>query len=143
MFRRFISYYGPQKHLFVADTACALVLAGIDLAFPIILRTLTTGLFTQGSEAILGALGFIAAGLIAMYLVRAACRYFVSCQGHVMGARMESRMREDLFDQYERFSFAYYERHNSGDMMSRVVNDLFDICEGAHHLPEWIIIGGI
>ena len=143
MFRRFISYYGPQKHLFIADTACALVLAGIDLAFPIILRMLTTGLFTQGSEAILGALGFIAAGLIAMYLVRAACRYFVSCQGHVMGARMESRMREDLFDQYERFSFAYYDRHNSGDMMSRVVNDLFDICEGAHHLPEWIIICGI
>ena len=60
-----------------------------------------------------------------------------------MGARMESRMREDLFDQYERFSFAYFDAHNSGDMMSRVVNDLFDICEGAHHLPEWIIICGI
>ena len=143
MFRRFVAYYGPQKHLFIADTACALVLAGIDLAFPIILRTLAGGLFTEGSQAILSALGFIAAGLIAMYLVRAACRYFVSAQGHIMGARMESKMREDLFDQYERFSFAYYDKHNSGDMMSRVVNDLFDICEGAHHLPEWLIICSI
>ena len=143
MFRRFVAYYGPQKRLFIADTACALVLAGIDLAFPIILRTLAGGLFTEGSQAILSALGFIAAGLIAMYLVRAACRYFVSAQGHIMGARMESKMREDLFDQYERFSFAYYDKHNSGDMMSRVVNDLFDICEGAHHLPEWLIICSI
>ena len=143
MFRRFVAYYKPQLHLFVADTACALVLAGIDLAFPIILRSLTTGLFTEGADAILSMLGLITAGLIGMYLLRAACRYFVSAQGHIMGARMESKMREDLFDQYERFSFAYYDKHNSGDMMSRVVNDLFDICEGAHHLPEWIIICGI
>ena len=143
MFRRFVAYYGPQKHLFIADTACALVLAGIDLAFPIILRSLTGGLFTEGPQAIMGSLAIVAAGLIAMYLVRTACKYFVSAQGHIMGARMESKMREDLFDQYERFSFSYFDRVNSGDMMSRVVNDLFDICEGAHHLPEWIIICGI
>lgn len=140
MFRRFVSYYGPQKHLFIADTVCALVQAGVDLAFPIILRSLTGGLFTQGSQAIMGSLGLIALGLVVMYLVRTGCKYFVSAQGHIMGARMESKMREDLFDQYERFSFAYFDRVNSGDMMSRVVNDLFDICEGAHHLPEWIII---
>jgi len=143
MFKRFLSYYGPVKGLFIADTVCALVLAGIDLAFPSILRSLTNGLFTQGSAAILGALGYIAAGLIGLYALRCACRYFVSAQGHIMGARMESRMREDLFDQYERFSFAYFDAHNSGDMMSRVVNDLFDICEAAHHVPEWIIICGI
>ncbi len=143
MFKRFISYYGPEKGLFIADTLCALVLAGIDLAFPVILRSLTNGLFTEGAAAILDSLSFIALGLIALYLVRTACRYFVSAQGHVMGVRMESRMREDLFDQYERFSFAYFDAHSSGDMMSRVVNDLFDICEGAHHLPEWIIICGI
>lgn len=143
MFKRFLSYYGPVKGLFVADTLCALVLAGIDLAFPSILRSLTNGLFTEGSEAIMGALGYIAVGLVALYALRCGCRYFVSAQGHIMGARMESRMREDLFDQYERFSFAYFDAHSSGDMMSRVVNDLFDICEAAHHVPEWIIICGI
>lgn len=143
MFGRFLGYYKPQMHLFIADTICALVLAGIDLAFPIILRSLTGGLFTQGQAAIMQSLGAIAIGLVVMYAVRCGCRYFVSAQGHVMGARMESKMREDLFDQYERFSFAYFDNHSSGDMMSRVVNDLFDICEGAHHLPEWLIICGV
>lgn len=143
MFKRFLSYYEPQMGLFVADTVCALVLAAIDLAFPIILRNLTGGLFTQGQAAIMQAFGMIAVGLVLMYAVRCACRYFVSYWGHVMGARMESKMREDLFDQYERFSFAYFDRNSSGDMMSRVVNDLFDICEAAHHVPEWIIICGI
>ena len=143
MFKRFLSYYRPQMGLFVADTVCALVLAGIDLAFPIILRNLTGGLFTQGQAAIMQALGMIAVGLVIMYAVRCLCRYFVSYWGHVMGARMESKMREDLFDQYERFSFAYFDRNSSGDMMSRVVNDLFDICEAAHHVPEWVIICGI
>lgn len=143
MFKRFLSYYKPQMGLFVADTLCALVLAAIDLAFPIILRNLTGGLFTQGQAAIMQALGMIAVGLVLMYAIRCACRYFVSYWGHVMGARMESKMREDLFDQYERFSFAYFDRNSSGDMMSRVVNDLFDICEAAHHVPEWIIICGI
>ena len=143
MFRRFLSYYKPQMGLFVADTICALVLAAIDLAFPIILRNLTGGLFTQGQAAIMQALGMIAVGLVLMYTIRCACRYFVSYWGHVMGARMESKMREDLFDQYERFNFAYFDRNSSGDMMSRVVNDLFDICEAAHHVPEWIIICGI
>lgn len=143
MLKRFLSYYKPQMGLFVADTVCALVLAAIDLAFPIILRNLTGGLFTQGQAAIMRALGMIAVGLVLMYAIRCACRYFVSYWGHVMGARMESKMREDLFDQYECFSFAYFDRNSSGDMMSRVVNDLFDICEAAHHVPEWIIICGI
>ena len=143
MFRRFLAYYRPERGLFVADTVCALIIAGIDLAFPVILRSLTGGLFLKGADAIMAALGMIALGLVAMYLVRMGCRYFVSAQGHIMGARMESRMRQDLFDQYERFCFTYFDRVNSGDMMSRVVNDLFDICEAAHHVPEWIIICGV
>ena len=143
MFCRFLAYYRPECGLFIADTVCALVIAGIDLAFPVILRSLTGGLFLEGADAIMAALGMIALGLVAMYLVRMGCRYFVSAQGHIMGARMESRMRQDLFDQYERFCFTYFDRVNSGDMMSRVVNDLFDICEAAHHVPEWIIICGV
>lgn len=98
MFKRFISYYGPQKGLFIADTICALVYAGIDLAFPILLRFLTGGFFAEGSSAIMDGLLYIALGLVIMYAVRTACVYFVSAQGHIMGARMESKMREDLFD---------------------------------------------
>lgn len=143
MLKRFLAYYKPVIGLFIADTVCAVVVAGVDLSFPVILRSLTGGLFTQGAAAIIRALPVIAAALVAMYLVRCGCRYFVSAQGHIMGARMESQMRQDLFDQYERMGFAYFDSHSSGDMMSRVVNDLFDICEAAHHVPEWIIICAI
>lgn len=143
MLKRFLAYYKPVTGLFIADTVCAVVVAGVDLSFPVILRSLTGGLFTQGAAAIIQALPVIAAALVTMYLVRCGCRYFVSAQGHIMGARMESQMRQDLFDQYERMGFAYFDSHSSGDMMSRVVNDLFDICEAAHHVPEWIIICAI
>ena len=141
LFRTFLSYYQGQVHLFVGDTICALLVAGIDLAFPQILRTLTRGLFAQGADAIMGVLVYLAIGLVAMYLLRFACRYFVVYWGHVMGARMESRMREDLFDAYERMSFSYFDRNKSGDLMSRLVNDLFDISETAHHGPEFLLIG--
>ena len=139
--RSFLSYYEGQVHLFVGDIICALLVAGIDLAFPQILRVLTKGLFTEGPDAILSALWAIALGLVAMYAVRFACRYFVIFWGHVMGARMESKMREDLFDAYERMSFSYFDRHKSGDLMSRLVSDLFDISETAHHGPEFLLIG--
>lgn len=141
MFRRFLSYYRGQLGLFVADIVCSLVVALVDLAFPQILRSLTSGLFTEGSDTILSSLLYIAIGLVVMYLVRLGCRYFVIFWGHIMGARMESHMREDLFDAYERQGISYHDHHNSGDLMSRLVSDLFDISETAHHGPEFLIIG--
>ena len=141
LFSLFLSYYAGQVHLFVADLVCAFTIAGIDLAFPQILRSLTHGLFTQGPDQIRSALLYLLLGLVAMYAVRFACRYFVIFWGHVMGARMESRMRQDLFDAYERMSLAYFDRNKTGDLMSRLVNDLFDISEAAHHGPEFVLIG--
>ena len=138
--RKFLSYYRPQVHLLVLDSICAIIVAGIDLAFPQILRNLTGGLFTEGAGAIRAAMLYLGLGLVAMYALRFFCRWFVTGWGHIMGARMESRMRQDLFDAYEKFSFAYFDRHNTGDLMSRVTNDLFDIAEAAHHGPEWIVI---
>ena len=137
---KFLSYYRPQLHLLVLDSICAIIVAGVDLAFPQILRNLTGGLFTQGESAIRSAILYLGLGLVAMYALRFFCRWFVTGWGHIMGARMESRMRQDLFDAYEKFSFAYFDRHNTGDLMSRVTNDLFDIAEAAHHGPEWMVI---
>ena len=142
-FARFVSYYKGQGGLFWADMACALIVAGIDLAFPQILRSLSSGLFASGASEILSALGTLLACLAAMYLVRFGCRYFVGAWGHIMGVRMETRMRQDLFDAYERFSFAWYDKAKTGDLMSRVTNDLFDISEAAHHGPENIVISVI
>ena len=141
MFQRFLGYYKGQLHLFVIDIIAAITVAGIDLAFPQILRTLTGGLFTEGPDAIMGALAYLAVGLVCMYALRFVCRYFVIFWGHVMGARMESRMREDLFDAYERMSFNFFDHNKSGDLMSRLVSDLFDISEAAHHGPEFVLIG--
>ncbi|MGI6755039.1 MAG: ABC transporter ATP-binding protein [Atopobiaceae bacterium] len=143
LFRTFLSYYRGQIHLFIGDTICAILVAAIDLAFPQILRTLTRGLFTQGASAITDALVYLLIGLVLMYLVRFLSRYFVIFWGHVMGARMESRMREDLFDAYERMSFSYFDKNKSGDLVSRLVSDLFDISETAHHGPEFLLIGAI
>ena len=141
MFRRFLTYYRGQLHLFVIDIVAAVTVAAVDLAFPQILRGLAGGLFTEGPDAILGVLAYIAIGLVAMYALRFVCRYFVIFWGHVMGARMESRMREDLFDAYVRQSFSFFDRNRSGDLMSRLVSDLFDISEAAHHGPEFLLIG--
>ena len=141
MFRRFLTYYKGQLHLFVIDIIAAVTVAAVDLAFPQILRGLAGGLFTEGPDAILGVLVYIAVGLVAMYALRFVCRYFVIFWGHVMGARMESRMREDLFDAYVRQSFSFFDRNRSGDLMSRLVSDLFDISEAAHHGPEFLLIG--
>lgn len=141
IFMRFLSYYVGQRHLFFIDMACALVIAVTELAFPQILRQLAFGLFTEGEDAILGSLVFVAIGLIAMYALHFFCRVFVISWGHIMGARMESHMREDLFDAYERMGFSYYDRHKTGDLMSRLVSDLFDISETAHHGPEYLVIG--
>ncbi|SES89365.1 ATP-binding cassette, subfamily B [Olsenella sp. KH3B4] len=143
LFSSFLGYYAGQMHLFIADIICAIVVAGIDLAFPQILRTLTGGLFREGPDAITSALLYLLVGFVVMYAVRFGCRYFVAYWGHVMGARMESRMREDLFDAYERMSLSFFDRNKSGDLMSRLVSDLFDISEAAHHGPEFLLIGFI
>ncbi len=140
MIRRFLSYYGPQRNLLVLDLIAAILIATIDLAFPQVLRWVTNNLFVGDVERIRGALVLLAVGLFIMYAVRYAARYFVTAWGHIMGARMESGMRQDLFDQYQRFSFSYYDRTNTGEMMSKLVSDLFDIAELAHHGPENIII---
>ena len=138
--RRFIDYYAPYKAVFFIDLLCAAAISIIDLAYPQILRTMTNTLFTRDSRTILSALPLIAAGLFLMYVVQSLCKYYVSYQGHMMGANMERDMRQQLFDHYEKLSFSYYSRNNSGQMMSKLVSDLFDIAEFAHHGPENLFI---
>lgn len=138
--RKFIRYYRPYRWMFYTDTLCALTICVIDLAFPQILNVLTHGLYSRGREAILPALVWIGAGLLAMYILRYFCQYYITTWGHVMGARMESDMRQDLFDHYQRLSFSYYDRNNTGVMMAKLISDLFDISELAHHGPENLII---
>ncbi|WP_251230603.1 ABC transporter ATP-binding protein [Adlercreutzia aquisgranensis] len=137
---RFISYYGPYKGLFFGDLLAATVLALIDLAFPQFLNFFTKEFFLESPSIILSSLGLIALMFAALYLLRTGCQFFITYQGHVMGAYMEADMRRDLFRQYQRLSFSYYDRHNTGAMMAKVTSDLFDISELAHHGPENLFI---
>ena len=138
--KKFIQYYAPYKGVFFLDLICAAVISLADLVFPQILRTLTKTLFTESSDAILRALIPITLVLFVMYVIQAGCKYYVSYQGHMMGAHMERDMRQRLFDHYESLSFSYYDQNNSGQMMSKLVSDLFDISEFAHHGPENLFI---
>lgn len=138
--RKFIDYYAPYKAVFFIDLICAAFISIVDLAYPQILRTLTATLFTRDRNVILGSLPWIAAALLLMYVIQSLCKYYVSYQGHMMGANMERDMRQQLFDHYEKLSFSYYSQNNSGQMMSKLVSDLFDIAEFAHHGPENLFI---
>ena len=141
--KRFIHYYRPYKWIFFADMLCVVIASAADLAFPQILNLLTKDLFTRPADVIMRSIIWVGVGLLGLYLLRYLCMYFTTCWGHIMGARMERDMRSDLFTHYQRLSFSYYDRNNTGEMMSRIVSDLFDITELAHHGPETLLIGSI
>ena len=138
--KKFISYYRPYRAVFYFDLFCAAVISVVDLAYPQLLRSLTKTLFTGNKSAILGALPWLFLILLIMYTIQSLCKYYVTFQGHIMGAKMERDMRKQLFEHYEKLSFSYYSTHNSGQMMSKLVSDLFDISELAHHGPENLFI---
>lgn len=139
-YKKFIKYYGPYKAVFFFDLLCAAFISIVDLAYPQILRTLTNTLFLKESSVILKNIFVIGGILLIFYILQALCKYYVSCQGHIMGAQMERDMRRELFEHYENLSFSYYDQNNTGQMMSRLVSDLFDISEFAHHGPENLFI---
>ena len=143
-FRRFVSYYRPYKWLFAADLVCMTVVGGIAIAFPQVLNLLTKGLFMVKDRAvILRWLPWVLAGMIAVYALRYVCFYYVVTWGHIMGAKMERDMRRDLFEHYQKLSFSYYDANNTGEMMSRITTDLFDVTELAHHGPEQLLNAGL
>ena len=136
--KSFIKYYAPYKFPLFMDLFCACVISVIDISFPLILNLCTHHIFVHSS--IKSILPYMFIGLFILYGIRALCKYYVSCQGHIMGAKMERDMRKDLFEQYQKLSFRYYDENNTGIMMSRITTDLFDISEFAHHGPENLFI---
>lgn len=143
LLRRFINYYKPYKWLFIFDMFCALIVSAVDLAFPQLLNILNKGVFQESADKIIRVIGLITVGLAVLYIIRFFAQYFITCWGHIMGARMETDMRRDIFEHYQKLSFSYFDRNNTGEMMSRIVADLFDITELAHHGPEILLISGL
>jgi ATP-binding cassette subfamily B protein len=137
LIKRFVQYYRPHWRLFSLDLVCAFLMSLIDLLFPVLTRHATNILIPQGQIQWLLTLG---AGMVVLYLIRAGFEYFVEYYGHVLGVRMEYDMRKDLFGHMQSLSFRFYDKNRTGHLMSRIVNDLRDITELAHHGPEDLFI---
>ena len=137
---RFLSYYKPYRFLFFTDMVCAFLVSIVDLSFPLILSYLSKNFFIRDKSVILGGLVYIGVIFVFIYILKYFCQYFIAAWGHIMGARMENNMRSDLFNHFQKLSFSYYDNNNTGQMMSKLVSDLFDISELAHHGPENVFI---
>ena len=135
--RRFIQYYKPHKKLFILDMCASVAVALIGVVYPIITRTMLNTLIPEKKYAMIIILGLT---LLAMYVAKMLLNYFIQYKGHMMGVYMQATMRSDLFDHLEKLPYSFYDHHETGKIMSRMTNDLFDVVELAHHGPENLII---
>lgn len=137
MLKSFIHYYKPHWKLFVFDMVCALVAASCDLMYPVISRNIIN---TYIPDKNLRLILTWCVALLVIYLMQAIMQYFMQYQGHVVGVRMQADMRRDVFEHLQKLPFSYFDEHKTGVIMSRIVNDLMDISEFAHHGPEDLFI---
>jgi ATP-binding cassette subfamily B protein len=140
--RRFLAYYGPHKGLFILDLACALVVAAVDVAFPLvtqyILRTLLPAMAQD--NALMRIFAVLIGCLVCAYLMRAVLQFVIGYWGHRLGTYIEADMRRDIFTHIQTLPFAFYDRIRTGKLLSRITNDLFEVTELAHHGPEDVLI---
>ncbi len=139
--RKIISYYRPYRRLFLADIACAALASFFALLLPLCVRQVAKTLQQGPSPAALGQVYAIGALMLLLIALHTACTLFVDYQGHSMGARMEADMRRELFAHLQKQPFSFYDQRRTGELMSRLTNDLFWLSEFFHHGPEDLIIG--
>lgn len=139
MLKRFISYYRPHKLIFTLDMIASFLVAAIGMGYPLITRFMLND-FIPNQKWDLIVIGGVS--LFVIYLIRMGLRYFIQYYGHVMGVRMQAEMRDDLFAKLEKLPYSFYDNNETGKIMSRMTNDLFDISELAHHGPENLFIAG-
>lgn len=137
MVKKFISYYKPHMKLFILDLVCAFLVAGTDLFYPMISREIINQVIPNHQIERLYKLTII---LVALYIAKLICNYIVDYWGHVVGVRMQYDMRKELFSHLQDLPFSYFDDNKTGHIMSRIVNDLMEISELAHHGPEDIFI---
>ena len=140
MFKRFISYYKPYKKLFFLDMLVAFIAAASDLVFPMMSRNLINESIPNKNMRMIVVFGVT---LLIIYVVKAACAYFMQYYGHVMGVRMQGDMRKEMFLHFQKLPNTYFDNNKTGDLMSRMINDLMDISELAHHGPEDLFVSSV
>lgn len=140
MLKKFISYYKPHKLIFTLDMLASLVVSMIAIVYPIVTRTMLNDLIPNRNYRMVVISG---CALLVLYVVRMLLNYFIQYYGHVMGVRMQAQMRSDMFNHLEKLPYSFYDKNETGKIMSRMTSDLFDISELAHHGPENLIISSI
>lgn len=139
--KRFITYYKPHKKVFFIDLFCAFAASIIVLLYPLLVRYVTSTAQTTGID--MAIIGKVCLAFVVLAVIEYFCNYYVAYVGHVMGAKMEFDMRKDLFTHFQKLSLSFYDNAKTGQLMSRLTNDLFDVTELAHHGPEDIIISTV
>ena len=137
MVKRFISYYKPYKLLFIFDMLASVIIAGCNLVYPTVVKNIINKYAPDGNIRLLL---IFAAVLFGIYLLKASCTYIVSYHGHLMGIKLQRDMRRDLFCKYQSLSTSFYDENKTGDLLTRLVNDLFEVSELAHHGPENLLL---
>lgn len=138
--KKFIRYYKPHRKLFILSFSCSFLMSMLDLIFPFVVGRMIDDILPSRN---LNLIFMVAGGMLVVYLLRYILQYTVDYWGHVLGTRMEHDMRRDLFNHVNRLSFNYFDNTKTGHVMSRLVNDLHEISELAHHGPEDIFIASV
>lgn len=138
--KKLVSYYKPYKGLFFSDLFFAILGAGITLVIPLIVRYITSTVVNQPVREATELIMKLGIFMVALVLVEAFCNYYIAYYGHIMGARIERDMRNEIFGHYQKLSFAFYDNQKVGHLLSRITSDLFDISELLHHGPEDLVI---
>ena len=137
MLKRFISYYKPVKKIFITDMICALIVAVCDLFYPMITRNIIN-IYVPNQELKLMITWLIILGFI--YILKVGLNYYITYYGHIMGVTMQSNMRRDIFEHLQDLPFVFFDENKTGSLSSRIINDLMDVSELAHHGPEDLFI---
>ena len=140
MLKRFLSYYKPHKRLFAMDMLASLCVAMVGVVYPIVTRKMLNEFIPNREYRLVVGFGLL---LLGLYVIRMLLNYFIQYQGHMMGVRMQTQMRTELFAPLEKLPFSFFDNHETGRIMSRMTNDLMDISELAHHGPENVLISTI
>jgi len=140
MLKRFLHYYKPHRKMLALDMLASLMISVIGMVYPIVTRNMLNVYIPEKMYGTIVAAGAI---VLAMYALRMFLRYFVQYYGHIIGVRMQSQMRLDLFAHLEKLPFRFFDNHETGRIMTRITSDLFEVCELAHHGPENLLISSV
>ncbi len=140
MLKKFISYYKPHKKLFIADMVASLLISAIGMVYPIITNLMLNTLIPEKKYNLIIVAGL---GVLTLYVIRMLLRYFVQYYGHLIGTRMQAQMRRDMFKHLQSLPYSYFDKNETGQILSRITSDLFDVAELAHHGPENLIVSSI